>query len=427
MEKIKKSLLTFFFRVNNGCRVLVKMGQAMPTKVDRTGMLVGMRGRMRLALFILSEPLRAIGLGYAKRCILSAIIGLAMLWCGVCRGVGFMVEGRLEYYRPQNAPMRDYFFEAAISEEKWILKIYEGGKRRQRGHWEHGFEGTNEFTLYYVNQEPYEVAVKNTNFVFINGVVKPRTSPAISQFTPVHVFWFAFRCAVYTNEQYSRVPWHLTTTPGLDIWSNDTVDVVYTYSDGGEIDEISLLNPGVFYTFQEKYPLPPPYDKGYVSAHLKVLGREKVGSLTIPTEFEWCVYSPKVEWTLPPKKSFGASSNDLDVWERFYARVTKVLALESVFSAIPEAPSRDAGIAVSDYRFQEQVGDKSARYLSRGRFLCPGEAEWKRQIKQVRAVIQASAGSETHRSSTAKVILLGFFIISFCFLVILAKRHWGRT
>ena len=190
----------------------------MPTKVDRTGMLVGMRGRMRLALFILSEPLRGIRLGYAKRCILSAIIGLPMLWCGVCQGVGFMVEGRLEYYPPQNAPMKDYLFEGAISEEKWILKIYEGGKRRQRGHWEHGFEGTNEFTLYYVNQEPYEVAVKKTNFAFINGVVKPRTSPAISQFTPVHVFWFAFRCAVYTNEQYSRVPRNMIYGSCVETW-----------------------------------------------------------------------------------------------------------------------------------------------------------------------------------------------------------------
>lgn len=394
----------------------------MATEAQGNGILERTRCWGRFALFILSEPFRAIGLGYRRRCILRGMMGLPVLWCGLCQGAGFTVEGRLEYFPARNGPLKYYLFEGALSEEKWILKIYEDGKIRQRGHWEYGFEGTNQYTLYYVNHEPYEEAVKKPNYIFINGGVEPRTGPAVTPFTPVHVLWFALRCALYTNEQYPRLPRNMIYGSSVPP-ETETVEVVYAYRDDGEIDEISLLNPGFLYTLSNKYALPPPYDKGYVAARLKVLGREKVGSLTIPIEFEWCVYNAKVEWVLPPKKSFGISSNDLDVWGRYYGRLTKVTALEGDFTAVPCAPNEDVEMVVNDYRFEEQVGGDGVAYVSRGRFLDPREPEWEKAIKRELAKIQATAAPETRRGAGARVILFAFLLVSFCFLVFLAREH----
>lgn len=342
--------------------------------------------------------------------IAMAIVNLALFSWNSCQGVTLKFEGELERcFRSEGTP-KVFLFEGATSESKWILKIYEEGRKQQFGHYEYGFDETNQFTLEYVNQEPFHIAVAKPRYIFINGDVRPRTIP-YNSYTHLHVYWLAFRCCVYANERVPQLPSKFVYH-GLELSNSIKTVYVYAVSNANEvvIDEILFLNPGLYYTSKGLgVPYPPPYDKGFVDARFKVLERQKIASLVIPTLFEWRIYEPR---------SGGSSSNDLDVVYWVRGKVTKLLAVEEDFSAVPEAPN-NLEMVVTDYRIQEQSGVSGAWYISRGRFLKPDEAEFQKHVNRIRA----SPAPPSRNPAVGRVIVVGFLIVSFCAALLLLKMR----
>jgi hypothetical protein len=225
-----------------------------------------------------------------------------------------------------------------------------------------------------MNQEPFEIAAKQENSIFINGSVRPRTIPA-NHYTMLHVYWLAFRNCVYSKERLSQLPF------GFIYGEREgaTIPAVYKYDKTSPTDkvveEISFLNPGLLYTTTgDNYPLEAPYDKGYVIGRFKVLERRNIGSLSIPIRFEWHVYSPK---------SGSVSSNDLDVIYFVRGKVSKLLSFDKDFSAVLRGPE-DLKMVVVDYRVQKESEAPGGYYLTRGRFLHPHEAEYREEVNRLR-------------------------------------------
>lgn len=322
---------------------------------------------------------------------------------------GFFVEGELERYQhSQSTPSRVLTFEAITSHDKWILRTYESGRRKQVGHVEYGFDGTNQYMLEFVNHDAFEIAAAKPKFVFVNGNVSPRTIPSDS-YTMLHVYWLAFRCAPYPHERKDYLPWEFIYRAPERSTSNRMIQAVYVYettnSNNAAVKEVLLLNPGVQYGMKAHYPLPAPYDKGFVVAQFKVLEQRRVGPLSVPTSFEWQVNSPR---------SAGMSSNDLDVLYSVRGKVTNLLPVDKDFAAIP-APPNGVSMVVTDYRFQVQSGVPGGYYVSTSGFLRPDQPEYQYQVHRLRASIASDLRSRRFIS----VIFVLFVILSACALFLL--------
>lgn len=287
----------------------------------------------------------------------------------------YRLVGQLERSYTRTGSAKRLKFELFWDKDNWLVRIFANGISNQFGHVEYGFEGTNQYTLAFVNGEPWEEAFKKSG-IWINGAVHPRDIPSDFE-NFLHVFWLAFRACILSEERRNRLPARLIyeTEDKPEGWELPA-EYIQSTADPGCVEQILVINPGVVYVFgpTNQLPQPPPYDRGYINAAFTVYEWVRMGDRFFPRAFSWNVYVPRPA---------GISSNDLETVCSCSGSVAAVEPLSPGMRMIPSPPA-SAKMVVVDYRFERTVGRKGVYYISTNGFWDPLQPEFRAEAARLR-------------------------------------------
>lgn len=312
----------------------------------------------------------------------------------------FRLVGQVERAYNRAGSTKRFDFELFWDRDNWLVRIFADGSSNQLGHVEYGFEGTNQYTLAFVNGEPWAEASKKPG-IWINGAVRPRDIPSdFDNF--LHVYWLVFRACVLPEERRDRLPARLIygTEGRLEERWELSAEYIRTTADPGYVERILVFNPGVVYVFgpTNELPLAPPYDRGYINAALTVHDWIRVGSRFFPRAFSWNVYAPRPA---------GISSNDLETISSCVGSVAAVEPLGGEMRMMPSPPSK-AKMVVVDYRFEHAVGRKGVYYVSTNGFWDPLQPEFRAEVVRLREEL---IGAERPLTRRLTIIRIGFVLV----------------
>lgn len=320
-------------------------------------------------------------------------------------GMPFSFAGNATYYNGYNRQTKNFQFNGIVEDGSWRITIYSEGHRREFGDQEYGFVGTNQFFLEYVNTDPYQDAVKETNSIFINGAVSPRSIPA-SLMSYVQIYWLAFDlCLNETNPPLS-LPGKLfagdqNTVP---FPVNCTIDPASKL-----IDSIDFLNSGVIHGMSGAHPEPPPYNNGFVAASFRIKNRKQFDGNLVPVDFELHAFLPVEN---------GTSSNELTTLYLIKAHVAILGEVSGKPSEIPVPPAGQQ-MVVKDYRLAQESGVHEALYVTSDGFAAPGGSLFKRRLAEL-------APQSRYRASNNRIgryILIGMVIATAAMMLFLLRRN----
>jgi len=325
-------------------------------------------------------------------------------------GKPFLFGGDATYFNALSSQTKKFQFDGVVGDNFWKITIYPEGHSKEFGDMEYGFVGTNQFFLEYVNTDPYQMAVKSTNTIFINGAVTPRSIPA-SLTSFVQVYWMAFNlCMDKTNPPL--------TLPGKmisgDINTNQYLIHCKISSDSKLVESIDFMNPGVIYGMSGVHPESPPYDKGYVAANFSVKERKQLDQNLVPVNFEWRSFTPVEQ---------GTSSNELKTVYLVTAHINTLSEGAEQTSGIPAPPSGQK-MVVKDYRLADESGNPEALYVSSAGFAAPGGNLFKSRLEQLSGIKKETISN----NRIGRYVLIAIIISTGAMIfLLLRKTKWQKS
>jgi hypothetical protein len=324
------------------------------------------------------------------------------------QGKPFSFGGDATYFNALSSQTKNFQFDGIIGDNFWKIRIFPEGHSNELGDVEYGFVGTNQVFLEYVNTDPYQLAVKNTNSIFINGSVTPRSIPA-SLTSFIQVYWMAFSLCMDKTQPPLTLPGKMISG---DLNTNQYLIHCAISSDSKLIESIDFMNLGVIYGMSGVHPESPPYDKGYVASNFSVKERKQFDQKLVPVNFEWRSFTPVEQ---------GTSSNELKTVYLVTAHINTLSEETEQTSGIPVPPTGQK-MVVKDYRLADESGDPDALYVSSSGFAVPGGNLFKSRLEQL-SVLKKEAISNNR---IGRYVLIAIFISTAAMLFLLLRKTEGK-